>query len=453
MSGSSAASVAVPAANHRGPGALPGVWLHAAARALLLATLFVAPLAYGGVLPWAWASLTVLATLLLLLWAVGCVRKGAIKIHWSPLYLPAGLFLLLGTIQYFGNLTIDRVDTREALLKLVTDLMLFFLAGQLWANNSERGLVAFGLAVTIYTFLLSASAILQFFSGSAFNYLNYWQTHSMYGAFGSYVNRDHYVGLMELMIPLTAAYALSRREGRSKRGLFGLAIIVPIASALLAGSRGGFVALFAEIVIFGALLIRSSPVSGRRSLISLGALAVTAAATLFFWIDPGGISKHLGRVVNLKITEETSYTLRTQVALDSIHVIRQYPWIGAGFGTFETAYPRFQTIPTDLNWNHAHDDYVEALVESGLLGGLMIVIALVMFFRFAFGNMANRLHREAGWIRFGAAVGCCGLLVHSLMDFNLRNPATAAWFAVCLGISIGQVSSSRRRGASAGLVN
>ena len=131
MSSPSAATASVPnMVTQREPGTLPGIRLHAATRMLLAATLFVAPLTYGAVLPWAWASLTVLATIVLFLWAVGCVQKGAVKIHWSPLYLPAVLFLLLGAIQYFGHLTVDRNGTREALLKLVTDLTLFFLAGQ-----------------------------------------------------------------------------------------------------------------------------------------------------------------------------------------------------------------------------------------------------------------------------------------------------------------------------------
>jgi hypothetical protein len=39
------------------------------------------------------------------------------------------------------------------------------------------------------------------------------------------------------------------------------------------------------------------------------------------------------------------------------------------------------------------------------------------------------------WIAIGAAVGCCGLLVHSFFDFNLHIPANAAWFAVLAGIA------------------
>src|ERR1017187_8026493 len=108
----------------------------AVVRTSLLATLLAAPLAFGAVQPWAWGTMAVVAFLLLLFWAITNVRQGRIKILWSPLYLPAGFIFLLGMIQFSGHLTIDSIATREALLKLSTDLILFFLAGQLFAVQS-----------------------------------------------------------------------------------------------------------------------------------------------------------------------------------------------------------------------------------------------------------------------------------------------------------------------------
>jgi hypothetical protein len=53
-------------------------------------------------------------------------------------------------------------------------------------------------------------------------------------------------------------------------------------------------------------------------------------------------------------------------------------------------------------------------------------------------------------MQFAAAVGCCGLLVHSLADFNLHMPANAAWFAACAAIATG---SCDRRGTEAGVAS
>src|SRR5208283_95521 len=65
----------------------------------------------------------------------------------------------------------------------------------------------------------------------------------------------------------------------------------------------------------------------------------------------------------------------------------------------------------------------------------LILVALVFFFRMSFRHMEGRLRQGWGWIQMGAAVGAVGLLCHSFVDFNLRVPANAAWFVVCLAIS------------------
>ena len=104
-------------------------------------------------------------------------------------------------------------------------------------------------------------------------------------------------------------------------------------------------------------------------------------------------------------------------------------------GSFVTVYPPYQTEASDLITEHAHNDYVEALTETGLLGGVLILAALVLFIPIAFRNLDVQLKREQGWIQLGAAIACCGLLIHSFVDFNLHIPANAAWFAFCAGLA------------------
>jgi len=400
---------------------------------LLVAGLFAAPLAYGAVQPWAWASLAVLASVLLFLWSVGCVQQGSLRIVWPPLGVPALLFLLLGTIQLFAHLTLDPIATRESLLKLVTDLIFFFLAGQLLAAGAQKVLRAFGLAAVVYAFSLALFGILQFFSS---NGLIFWSVAAPgAGIFGPYVNRNHYAGLMEMLIPLAAGYVLSRPRDLPMRSMLGFALMVPVASLLLSGSRGGFISLLAEVVILGAIFLWRAPVAGRRRVAAVGGLGLTAAALLFFWMDPGQISRRLETVASITHSPEVTLGDRLAVSRDSLRLFGHHPFLGTGLGSFELAFPQYQSVPSDLTWVHAHNDYAEALAETGLAGGLLILVALALFFRQAFGGLSQRLERDTGWIEVGAAVGCCGLLVHSFVDFNFHVPANAAWFAVCLALA------------------
>ena len=416
------------------PGALPfrphpSAWLPL----LLMAALFAAPLAFGAVRPWAWASLAVLASLLIFLWSVEGVRQGALRIAWSPLYVPGVLFFLLAAFQFLSHRTLDPIATRESLLKLATDLLFFFLAVQFLARAAESSLRAFGLAVALYTLALALFAIIQYFSS---NGLIYWVavTHAS-ATFGPYVDRDHYAGLMEMLVPLAACYAFSRRRELFLQCLLGFGLLLAVASLLLCGSRGGFVSLLAEVLIVGLVLFRCAPADGRRRVTAMGGLGLTMAALLFFYLDPGYISKELATVASVPRSPEVTLGDRLTASRDSLRLFRAYPWTGTGLGSFEVAYPAFESVATDYVWAHTHNDYAEALAETGLAGGLLILAALVLFFRRAFRNLAERLRRERGWTELGGALGCCGLLVHSLVDFNLHLPANAAWFVLCLAIA------------------
>ncbi|MGD0010318.1 MAG: O-antigen ligase family protein [Terriglobia bacterium] len=402
------------------------------ARILLVTALFAAPLAFGAVQTWAWASLAGLASVLLFLWSVGCVEQGALKIAWSPLYLPALLFLLLGTIQFFAHRTLDPSATRESLLKLVTDLIFFFLAGQLLATGTQKIVRGFGFAVVVYAFSLAVFAVLELFSS---NGLIYWSVQTAGWTFGPYVNHNHYAGLMEMLIPVGAGYVLSRPRDDPMRTLLGFALLIPIASLLLCGSRGGFISLLVEVVILGAMVFRHAPMHRRRRLAAVGGLGMTVAVLLFFWMDTGDISKRLGTITSITHSPDVTLGGRRVVALDSLHILRDHLWVGTGLGSFETAYPAYQSFATDLVYDHAHNDYAEALAETGLAGGLLMVAALAIFLRLGFKKLGQRLRHEVGWIQLGATIGCCGLLVHSFVDFNLHIPANAAWFAVCAGIA------------------
>ena len=407
------------------------------ARILLVATLLGAPLAFGAVLPWAWAVLGLLAGLGLFLWALGSVRQGALRLNWSPLYIPLALFFLLGVAQYAVGLTLEGPETRQALVLLAVDLAFFFLAVQLFAGAGSEGLPAFGLAVLVYGGSVGLFTILQFVSG----------THRIYGIvstprdvlFGPYVNRDHYAGLMEMLIPVAILYIAGRRT-RGSPGtttLYVFAVTLTVASLMLAGSRAGLLALSAEIAIAAIALRRTvaQTKEGRRLVMS-AAMVLVAGVILFAFLDPGGIARRLGSVVDVNTARVEWAGRRKIMAFDTLRMWRDHPVLGVGLGAFEIAYPHYQSFPSDDWIDHAHNDYIEALAETGLVGALLILCALALFFLEAFRDWGQPLQSQASWIRSAAAIGCCGILVHSLWDFNLHIPANAAWFAVLAGITI-----------------
>ena len=405
-----------------------------AARLLLAAALLVGTLAFGGVQAWSWGLIAVLGGLAFISWTWASTRYGVLRVVWTPLYLPgAGLFLL-GLIQFTAHLTADPIATRESLVKLGSNLVIFFLAGQVWQSPDANR--RFAASVVSFTSLLALFAILQFFAGPA---TIYGIVRPRWGGwvFGPYVNHNHYAGLMEMLIPITLCYLVSLRGpgAGARRVLTAFAAVVALASLLLCGSRGGLVSLTGELVVMGLILWRG--LSARRRAWGSGAavLGVAAVVLLFLWLDPGQISKRLGSMADVPRTPDASFIERRVVARDSLRIFHDHPWRGTGLGTFATVYPRYRSFASDLEWDHAHNDYAEALAETGIAGGVVILSALAGFFVLTFQNLDERLESVSGWISLGAALGCCGLLVHGLADFNFHIPANAAWFSVAAGLA------------------
>ncbi len=405
------------------------------ARLLLVVALFGAPLAFGAVLPWAWAALGLVAALALFLWALGSVQQGALKLVWSPLYIPLALFFLLGVAQYVARLTLDRSETRQALVLLVADLAFFFLAVQLFAGAGSRTLPVFGLAVLVFAGSMGLFAIVQFASGA---HRIYGLVETPGGLFGPYVDPDHFAGLMEMLIPVAVLYIAGRRGRSSLEASVWrvIAVTLGLASLLLSGSRGGLLALSAEILIATIALRRAGAgTRERRRLTMAAAVTLCAGVMLFAYVDPGRVAKKLGSVAYVNGTWANWAGDRKNMTLDALRMWRDHPVLGVGLGDFETAYPRYQSFPSDFWIDHAHNDYAEAVAETGLVGALLILSALALFLRLAFRDWGRPFRSQAGWIRLGAAIGCCGLLLHSFLDFNLHIPANAAWFAVLAGIA------------------
>jgi O-antigen ligase len=104
------------------------------------------------------------------------------------------------------------------------------------------------------------------------------------------------------------------------------------------------------------------------------------------------------------------------------------PILGWGLGTFITVYPQFRSFYTNLFVNAAHNDYLQVLVETGLLGFAAILWFVIALYR---GGLRNLDSWNRDWSRtlgLAAVIGCTGILVHSAFDFNLQIPANACVF-------------------------
>lgn len=205
--------------------------------------------------------------------------------------------------------------------------------------------------------------------------------------------------------------------------LFGFAALIMASTIFLSQSLGGIVAFGGEILILAALLAR-----GRRSrhgLVWLALLGVFLAVWLTV-LRPVGLVERLTSLKNPM--DKADAGVRAVIVKDSFRMVRQRPLLGWGLGTFATVYPSFRSFYSELEVNEEHNDFMQLLVETGVAGFALMVLFLVLLYRTGMRSIAHWRRDPRASMTMAALIGCTGLLIHSLSDFNLQIPANAALF-------------------------
>ena len=403
--------------------------------------LLLGPLAFGAVEPWSIFALEVCAVLLLAVWAFRQWMNRELTISNHVLYRPMAAFFALGVVQWLAGTTAYRVVTYTHLLLYASYGMLIFVVTQTLRRSSQFELLA--KMVTVYGAAVASFAVLQ---GLAPNGKLYWIRALEQGGsiYGPYVNRNHYAGLMEMLTPFPLVLAATRMtDGNRKIAVAGIAALMA-ASIFLSGSRGGMVAFVAQMIVLGVLLIRKRDSGWKQPLMLGGFLAVVIV--FLVWMGGNELTRRLASI-HSEAREEISGGVRVSIDRDCLRMLIRRPLLGWGLGTFPIVYPEFRSFYTTFFVNQAHNDYLQLLVETGVAGFSIAVWFLVLVFRRAARKLKNWTENASGTMTVAALLGCIGILVHSLLDFNLQIPANAALFYVlcALAASAPLLESQRRR--------
>src|SRR5580700_4302439 len=288
--------------------------------------LLFGPLAFGAVEPWSIFLMESGSTLLFLLWIAIQVLQGEMKIRWNPLFLPMAVFGLLIILQFVFRRTAYPHDSESLALLYFSYGLLCFLAGQALVRGSQaRGLA---LIFSVYGAALASFALIQ---GISSNGRLYWIRLPRMGGwiYGPYVNHNHYAGLMEMLVPIPLVLSLTRLASSKARAAAAGAAAVMVGTIFLSGSRGGMLAIVAELVILAVLLIKQK--RGLRTAIGIGVFMALVIGILA-WIGGGELSRRIA-TVSPERTEITS-DLRANINRDGLRMFLRRPILGWGLGTF-----------------------------------------------------------------------------------------------------------------------
>ncbi len=395
--------------------------------------LILAVLAFGATEPWSIWAFEIGAMVLLLLWASAQVLAGTIEYRRNPLHLPALAFLIVLAAQLLFRTSAYHYVTYTETLQYLAYAALFFVVSQTPGDEATVG--RWLKVVVVFGFALALFALIQGFT--THNSI-YWLVEPRYGGsiYGPYVNRNHYAGLMEMLIPFPFVLACLPRRSAAERVLYAFAGVLMSVTVITSQSRAGTVALAVEMVFLASFLLTRHKKAGT----ALGIAAVALALAAFVvWLGGGQLFARFGQINDV---------YRTAILKDAPGMFGRHPLIGWGLGTFPVVYPHFRSFYTDLFVNQAHNDILQLLLETGLLGFSAGVWFIVALYRKVFSKLGFWRGSYGDAVTLAGIAGCTALLFHSFFDFNLHIAANAAWFyAICaLAGSHQQLRSQRENG-------
>ena len=392
--------------------------------------------AHGGVEDWARAVLETGAGLLFLVWAVlFCISDDQEKqVVVTPLLPPLVVLAVVALGQLLFRATASTYSTRMELNLLVADCIVLFLAAQVFRTSEDWKtfiwfVMGFGFLVTIFGILQQLT----------FNGKLYWFREMRYGGipFGPYVNRNHFAGFVELVFPIALVQLVLgkvRKERWIVVGIFGL---LPIGALFLSASRGGVVSFGVQLgVLILMMILRRT--GGKHAL--AGGLVILLAFLLVSWL---GVRQVLDRFSSLQSLEVTSGK-RASMRKDTWRIFLDHRWTGTGLGTIQTVFTAYETLYDGKIVNHSHNDYLEALAETGIAGGVCCLCFIGGLFFVSLRWLLQVDKSFAAALHLSGLVACVGILVHSFVDFNLHIPANALLFFLMAHLATSEITISPR---------
>jgi O-antigen ligase len=433
--------------------------LEAGLRWALLLLLVAAPLALGSVHPPAYIALLTLSLGLAALSSVFTrqrLSRGALVprlpcrglilallglVSFQLVPLPPAVLAVLspGTLRFHAELalipdrawhpiSVNPADTARGLAFAIALVALYAavfreLGDGVWRRRLGRVVVLTGCAMA-----LEALVQAQVSSGRIYGL---YHPDADWAIFGPYVNRNHFAGYMVMAIPLALAFtAEAVRDfrialGRRRRGWLaigdpegswcvrrGAEAVVLVVGLVASRSRGGLLAFLVSLAMlplaFGRLRKAALPV-GLVLLVALGFADLRP-------IQQGFLTRGV-------------QNSRLVLWGDVLPMVRSFPLFGTGMNAFGTAYPRHQHVLKSEWIGQAHNEYLQALTDTGLIGAVLFLTLLFSVLRGAWQTAA------ASPFDAGVLGSLLALAVHNVVDFNWQIPANAATYVALAALA------------------
>jgi len=440
---------------------------------LLLLLIIFAPLAFGSVEFWSIALVEAAAFALVFVWFLKMLADKKLEFIPTSLAPFISVFILLiifslipfpkNTLALISpntkkiyDLLIPRITstynsatlslcanaTRMELYKVLAFAAVFFVTVN--SFNRRRQLDRLIRTLVFFGFFLSVFAILQRYT---WNGKIYWMRpiSEQVMPFGPFINENHFAAYIGMIIPFCIGAVFLDASGE-RRYFFAFAAIVMIAGLFLSASRAG-IASFAFSLGLTAILVRARTFF--KGKVKTFALLILCAIVFISVFGLPIIADRFGEFFQSPRSEA-----RFVIWKDTLNLIKDFPVFGTGVATFVDILPAYKTYPGQINFAHAFNEYLEVFAEMGILGFVVFMTAIFVFFKNTFYkfllSQTSQLKRHDPFVVvYGSACMASFLMIgfHNMLSFNLHVPAIGltAVFLAALSFNITRSRFSEKR--------
>lgn len=391
----------------------------------LLFVFVFSPVFFGSVHDWASMSFAAILFSFLLIFPDTLLEVIKLPRYFALISGAACLYLLVQSFKISANPS----ETAVELLKWLA-CGVFFLLVQRLPSASQR-------------FFFKAAVLVVLFEacyGLIQTKLDYawvlWREQGKHAGFatGTFLNRNHLAGLLEIGIGISMGYILKNLYSLNRKMLFlsFLSFVLVFTALVQTGSRMGLFSFFLA-ALSGCIFLSFRP----RLL----------AIFLFMFFAAGMFSYYCGQVewtVRLKGLQEF-WGGRPLVWEDTLRMIKAHFWFGSGLGAYAWVFPQFQSASSLMGWNHAHQDYLELAAGLGVPFFLLWSAGFLFFiFRIFCRNLQSR-ESEDFTVIWGMGCGLLAFLIHGFADFNWAMTSHTFWFFCLLSSAYGLLIHNQKK--------
>jgi len=397
-------------------------WCERGILSLVLAILMFGPLAYGAVRTVEFVVIQSCVMAVVLLSGLRIWISPRSVLFWPPICWAVVAFVAYAIIRY--RLAPIEYPARLELIKVVTYAFLFLavLNNLSWQESIQ--IISIGLLCL--AFAQSIFAVFQFITHSDRIWTMIKPENYIARGSGTFINPNNFSGFLEMILPLGLAYTLIGRYGHVAKvvfGYFSLAIVVGIGGTL---SRGGWVATGLMLIVLLIVLILRHDFRLRT--------VITLSVLLVFGVTSVAIAQKSQQRFEQLMSHRTIKDERVKYWKSAVQIWREDIWLGAGPAHYDHRFRQYR--PPNLQGRplYVHNDYLNTLVDWGLVGLSIILGFIALFYAGVFktwrfvqrtsNDLGTKSSNKAAFV-LGGSLGVLALVLHSFVDFNMHIPANA----------------------------